>query len=109
MPSMCHYRGNQLDALQALGERNHLFGPDICGPSRPGEVLGHGAFYEVVKATFDAEYIWPDGTIGRTTAEFIPYVDPRNRIRYHGGDGPEPDVVGGDGPTLADRDRIAGR
>lgn len=106
MPSVAHYRGDQLQNLLDMANAGHMFGPDNCGPSRPGEILGHGALYEFTGGEFDPEYEWPDGTKGRTTAQFKPWVDPRARLRYHGG-GDEPDELGA--PTLAAKDRIVKR
>lgn len=107
MPNVCHYHGDQLENLRVMAEAGHLFGPDSCGPQRPGEVLGHGAFWEFVGGEYDPAFEWPDGTTGRTTANFKPYVDPRARIRYHGGSDAEPDTIGA--PTLAAKDDIRRR
>lgn len=98
MPNVLHYKGDVTESLAAMVDAGHLFGPDSCGPARPGEVLGHGAFWELTGAEYDPE-------TGRTTASFKPYVDPRARVRYHGGDG-DPDTLGA--PTLHRRDTIRG-
>jgi hypothetical protein len=114
--SVLHYRGNVVDEIVAQGEARHLFGPDICGSGgatdedisnafRVGmrlpapEVLRRGAFYEVTAAHYD-----PD--TGITTASFVPYVDPRQRVRYHGGTANPDDQLSG--PTLHNRDTIRG-
>lgn len=100
MSNTLHYKGDQLDNLRAMAEAGHLFGPDICGAARPGEILGQGAYYEFVGGEYDPE-------TDVTTANFKPWVDPRARIRYHGGDDTEPDTIGA--PTLAAKDRITKR
>lgn len=116
MPSVAHYRGDVTASLTDMSVNGHLFGPDACGPRRHGEVLGQGAHYELVEAVYDPEHVWPDGTTGRTTATFRPYVPPhqRARVRYYGSDGDgnlvetdPPDEVGT--PKLADRDDIRRR
>lgn len=100
MTNVLHYPGDVTDGLAAMVDAGHLFGPDNCGPSRPGEVLGHGAFWELTGAEYDP-------ATDRTTASFKPYVDPRARVRYHGGDAEEPTELGA--PTLHNRDDIRGR
>lgn len=106
MPSIAHYPGDKVAQFDADKAAGRLFGPDICGPVRPGQILGFGAHYEVDTATYDVE-------TDRTTVKFTPYVPPRERgrIRYHGAaDGePEHDMPDVGTPTLADRDTIAGR
>ncbi|WP_431231490.1 hypothetical protein ACQ856_18180 [Mycolicibacterium psychrotolerans] len=105
MPNQLHYRGDVLQSLLDQSNRGHLHGPDMCGPAAPGQILGHGAFWEFVGGEYDPEFVWPDGDpSGRTTANFKPYVDPRARARYHGGDGPAPDEIGA--PTLHKHDNI---
>jgi hypothetical protein len=99
--SECHYRGDKTDALVAMAEAGHLFGPDNCGPRPQGAVLGRGAFYELVEAEYD-----PATDV--TLARFRPHIDPRARIRYHGGDAEVPEVGGVD-TSLAGRDRIGKR
>src|ERR1700760_3510248 len=88
-----HYRGNVVDAIVAMGEDGHMFGPDICGSGglnkvdtriavrtgaydilrRNREVLLRGAVWEVTAAHYD-----PDTDM--TTAAFQPWVDPMQRI-----------------------------
>lgn len=99
MTNVLHYRGDATESLAAMVDAGHLFGPDRCGPARPGEVLGHGAFWELTGAEYD-------GSTGVTTASFKPYVDPRARVRYHGGVGADPAELGA--PTLHRRDDIRG-
>lgn len=99
-PDVLHYRGDVTESLAAMIDAGHLFGPDACGPAAPGQIIGHGAFWELTGAEYD-----PATDI--TTASFKPYVDPRARVRYHGGDGSDPDEIGA--PTLHTRDRIRGR
>ncbi|ABW88455.1 hypothetical protein SEA_EVANESCE_62 [Mycobacterium phage Evanesce] len=112
MPNVLHYRGDVVDAVLEMSNAHHLFGPDSCGPAAPGKAVGHGAFWEPTAAEFDPEFVWPDGdTRGRTTVTFKPYVDPRARLRYFGGDPTvevdEPADIGA--PTLHTRDNIRGR
>src|SRR6201995_5531744 len=117
--SNLHYRGNVVDAIVAMGEAGHMFGPDICGSGgltmadartavrtgaydivrRNREVLLRGALWEVTAAHYD-----PDTDM--TTAAFQPYVDPMQRLRYHGGAGDPNDQLSG--PTLHRRDYIRG-
>jgi hypothetical protein len=120
MTDVLHYRGNVVDDLIAQGQARDLFGPDICGSggmsnedvraacrvgaydalrAAAGEVLRRGAFYEVTAAHYD-----PDTDI--TTASFVPYIDPRQRVRYHGGAGNPDDQL--TGPTLHEHDTIRG-
>jgi hypothetical protein len=101
MSSTCHYPGLRVDELVAMAEAGHLFGPDICGPPHPGEILGRGALYELVEAEYDE-------LNDRTIARFRPHIDPRARIRYHGGDADEP-LIGGVDTAVANRDTIRGR
>jgi len=104
MPSECHYRGDQLENLLEMSKRGHVWGPDICGAPRPGEILGQGAYYELKSADYDEE-------LDRTTAHFTPWIDPRTRTRFHGAaegiDYDEPADVGT--PKLAARDNIRRR
>lgn len=120
MPNVLHFRGNVVDDIVAQGEEGHLFGPDVCGPGRAtpedlrnafrtgaldvvrratAEVLLRGAFYEVTAAHYDPE-------TDVTTASFVPFVDPRQRVRYHGGDANPNDQL--TGPTLHRKDTIRG-
>lgn len=101
MPSQCHYRGDRVDALVVMADTGWLFGPDMCGPANPGQILGNGALYELVSADYDKE-------TDRTLAKFKPHVDPRTRIRYHGGEEETP-LIGGVDTGLAQHDSIGGR
>lgn len=104
MPSECHYPGLRVDELVAMAEAGHLFGPDNCGPAHPGEILGRGALYELVEAEYDSD-------TDQTTARFKPHIDPRARIRYHGGEGSDDEqpMIGGVDTTIARQDDIKGR
>ena len=82
-----HYRGDVLESLAAQAEADHLFGPDM-----------HGARYVFVAGQYR-----PD--TGMTTAEFQPWIDPRRRERFHGGDGAHLE----DSPVLTGRDDIRKR
>jgi hypothetical protein len=99
-----NYRGDRLESLEAMSNAGHLFGPDMCGPGRPGEILGHGAYYELVGAEYDPE-------TDMTRAEFKPHVrqNVRERVRYFGGDGQEVPPPDHGEPTLHTRDNIRRR
>lgn len=120
MSDILHYRGNVVDELIAQGEARHVFGPDICGSggmsdedvaaacrvgaydivrAAAAEGLRKGAFYEVTAAHYDPE-------TDLTTASFVPFIDPRQRVRYHGGAADPRDQL--TGPTLHQRDNIRG-
>lgn len=99
MPNRLTYRGDVTDELahQATAGRGHVFGPDLCGPrvsrqdAANGIRLGDvrtveaakrapvGASWELVEATYDEDR-------DVTVALFKPYLDPRQRLRYVGGD-----------------------
>lgn len=120
MPNVIHYRGNVIDALHEQAEQKHSFGPDMCGTTavawhdiptamRLGmydvvrrfiaQPMSRGAFYTCEGADHDQE-------TGVTTAYFAPYVDPLQRLRFHGG--AEDDVIVRQ-PTVHKHDSIGGR
>lgn len=82
-----HYRGDVLASLEAQALADHLFGPDMFG-----------ARYVFVGGEYDT-------ATDRTTAEFQPWIDPRRRERFHGGDGAHLE----DSPVLTGRDDIRKR
>jgi hypothetical protein len=116
MPSQCTYPGDVTEQLLEQAKSGHKWGPDIAGstilaPSDVGHairtnlwdmvrrhlaagVLPSGAWYDLAEAEYDPE---SDTTI----AKFKPYVDPRQRLRFHGGD----DVLE-EQPALTGRDEI---
>lgn len=118
MPNQTRYQGDRTADLLAQVEAGHLFGPDMCGSARWAyselswamktgyylplsqfrqEPLPSGAYYELAEAEYD-----PEADI--TVAQFRPHVDPRSRLRYHGG---ETELE--DQPTLTGRDHVAPR
>lgn len=119
MPSQCTYPGDVTEALLAQAKSGHKWGPDTAGsavlaPSEIGHairtnlwdmvrrhiaggVLPSGAFYELKEAEYDPES-------DTTLAMFAPYVDPRQRLRYHGGDAELEET-----PVLAGRDDVRAR
>lgn len=120
MPNVLHYRGDVVAELHAQAAQKDLFGPDMCGTTtvvwsdlgnafRLGmnsvvrqfiaQPMPRGAFYTCEGAEYDPE-------TDLTTAYFAPYIDPRQRTRYHGGT--EDDVIVRQ-PTVHRHDTIGGR
>jgi hypothetical protein len=118
MPNQLRYQGDRTADLLAQVEAGHLFGPDMCGPTRVAyadlrwamitRMYDHvaayrqspmpaGAYYELAEAEYD-----PAADV--TVAQFRPHVDPRSRIRYHGGTAELEDQ-----PVLVGRDDVAAR
>jgi hypothetical protein len=115
MTNQLTYQGDRTTDLLAQVEDGHLFGPDLCGTTRWAykdlgwamstgfyaalagfrqSPMPAGAFYELAEAEYDFE-------ANVTVAKFRPHVDPRSRIRYHGGDAELENQ-----PILEGRDRV---